>query len=273
MVLSSEFALLHRNDAYAETVQKALSTMRYCAKSDPQAKRLLHILNTFNDIIVNRASSEPTPAPMFSEPALSPNTPTGSMDDIFLCLCNSCSTAPTSVPTSATFTPLNTQPMPSPFGRGDNAGGPSSQSPGLTAGMTPDNSAAGELMNDPREWHFDFDDLWQHWPPSGATGTGPSGATGSNDGMLATDPAMLSNENSLPNFDGFGDGGIKPLALPLPPTLGFAPAESMSDVADVVGAPFNDNNLGMPQVPPSLPASLPASLPVSLFQNTDETTI
>lgn len=199
-----------------------MSIMTYCAKSDPQASRLVYILTTFNHVIVGR---RPLAAPQsYPEPEPVPNTPTGSMSNssndpvanFFL------SNPPhpaqavgTGAPASATFTPSSAQahnpqsrPLHPTLHRRD-SGDLGSNSPGvMQSALTPTASAASDLMNDP-DW-FHFDTLWENWAP-GASAPGPSSAA------AVTDPALFNN-NPLSGFDGAGGGGG---GDPSP----FAPAE------------------------------------------------
>lgn len=73
MVQSNEFASLHKNPSYGETYQQALSIMTYCAKTDPQASRLVYIMTTFHNVIVSRAPASSS----LRDPSSIPNTPTG----------------------------------------------------------------------------------------------------------------------------------------------------------------------------------------------------
>lgn len=73
MVQSNEFASLHKNPTYGETYQQALSIMTYCAKTDPQASRLVYIMTTFHNVIVSRAPASSS----LRDPSSIPNTPSG----------------------------------------------------------------------------------------------------------------------------------------------------------------------------------------------------
>lgn len=73
MVQSNEFASLHKNPSYGETYQQALSIMTYCAKTDPQASRLVYIMTTFHNVIVSRAPASSS----LRDPSSIPNTPSG----------------------------------------------------------------------------------------------------------------------------------------------------------------------------------------------------
>ncbi|ETS85784.1 hypothetical protein PFICI_03809 [Pestalotiopsis fici W106-1] len=59
IILSNEFASLYINPDADMAVASCLSILGYCAEHDPQAKRVHHIIKTFQEVIVNRASAEP----------------------------------------------------------------------------------------------------------------------------------------------------------------------------------------------------------------------
>ncbi|KAF2432135.1 hypothetical protein EJ08DRAFT_659475 [Tothia fuscella] len=54
IMLSNEFALLYRNDAGDQGIQSSITIMSYCAETDPQASRLLYILGTFRDVVIQQ---------------------------------------------------------------------------------------------------------------------------------------------------------------------------------------------------------------------------
>jgi hypothetical protein len=54
ILMSNEFALLYLNVAADQCIRNAITIMAYCAESDPQASRLLYILSTFRDVIVQQ---------------------------------------------------------------------------------------------------------------------------------------------------------------------------------------------------------------------------
>lgn len=178
--------------------------MNYCAKSDPQATRLVYILTTFNHVIVSRAPG----APLVRDPIVVhtpvPNTPTGAMSNssndpianFFLAHSN------TAVPAGGygqSASQHSSQSVPDLVRRNSAnvaPGGPS-PSPGMmpATAATPTTSAGGgDLMSD-AEW-FHFDSLWENWAPPAAAGSAATGATTT--GM--TDPALF-NDSTLNNFD------------------------------------------------------------------------
>ncbi|ROW13046.1 hypothetical protein VPNG_05959 [Cytospora leucostoma] len=71
VVQSSEFGALHKRPGYADTYQKALMVMSYCAKTDPQAGRLVYIMTTFHNMIVARAPAGSS----LHDPSSLPSTP------------------------------------------------------------------------------------------------------------------------------------------------------------------------------------------------------
>ena len=54
IILGNEFAGLHPNPGYRAHITKILDVTSYCAKTDPQAERLVYILTTFNDVVIRR---------------------------------------------------------------------------------------------------------------------------------------------------------------------------------------------------------------------------
>lgn len=255
MVLSSEFASLHKNALYAEIFQKAMSVMDYCAKSDPQATRLVYILTTFNHVIVARAAPV-APTTLRDVPSV-PNTPTGAMSNgssnsndpmanFFLShppAANSNPVVPTSNPASATFTPTSTHAqhpqapqIPALSRRNSNNNNnhnhnnnPTghSPSPGMMPGsaLTPNTpagaGAAGDLMAD-AEW-FHFDALWENWAapgPGGANGAASASAAagGPSSASVPTDPALFGDNTLHTNFDVPGTAGASSsFTTPTPP--------------------------------------------------------
>ncbi|KAJ2896619.1 hypothetical protein MKZ38_005409 [Zalerion maritima] len=85
IVLSNEFALLYHNASYGICVANAVSIMRHCSESDPQAERLLYILTTFRDVVMTRTSAAAASASALGAvpqapphiPGMSPAGPTG----------------------------------------------------------------------------------------------------------------------------------------------------------------------------------------------------
>lgn len=195
MVQSNEFASLHKNPSYGETYQQALSIMTYCAKTDPQASRLVYIMTTFHNVIVSRAPASSS----LRDPSSIPNTPSGGaasggtlvstpdpMANFFLSHSTPTTAAaqhhaPTSAPapassSSSTFDPSlsmpphhHHQPQAPGLPRRDSANtnnpptcGPS-PSPGMMpTALTPTTSSTGGDPLIDAEW-FHFDTLWENW--------------------------------------------------------------------------------------------------------------
>lgn len=204
VVQSNEFASLHKNPVYADTFQKAMSIMNYCAKSDPQASRLVYILTTFNHVIVSRApgasSLRDNTSIATSANTPVPNTPTGAMsnssNDPMANFFLSHSNAPVPVP-GGNFNPTASQQQQhaQDLARRNSTNLTSAPSPSsgvMQTAITPTTSAAGDLLPD-AEW-FHFDSLWDNW----ATPGNGSGATGA--APAVTDPALF-NDSTLNNFD------------------------------------------------------------------------
>lgn len=58
MILGNEFARLHPNPGYSRQLSNVLSIVAYCAQTDPQARRLTYILETFRDVVARRHRSQ-----------------------------------------------------------------------------------------------------------------------------------------------------------------------------------------------------------------------
>jgi hypothetical protein len=54
ILMSNEFSLLYLNVAADQCIRNAITVMAYAAESDPQASRLLYILSTFRDVIIQQ---------------------------------------------------------------------------------------------------------------------------------------------------------------------------------------------------------------------------
>lgn len=208
VVLSSEFASLHRNPEYRETVRHALTIMTYCKQSDPQAARLCYILETFNEVAVRRRASDPESVPV-------PNTPTGSMSNSsssdpmasFFLGATPLSNMQHNLPSLAgAFTPsaglqqaspLNQLPPLQMTGHQDMA----SQSLGMMqpTAVTPA-STSGDLINDADWLHFD---MWDDWGSSSGAAAGPSSF-----GDPFTDAALYNPGNVSSSFGGAGCAGF-----------------------------------------------------------------
>lgn len=196
--------------------------MSYCAKSDPQASRLMYILTTFNHVIVARAPASTSLMRETTPPGAVPGTP-GAMSNsssndplanFFISHPANSNTTPSNSnqgpPT--TYTPTATcapsQP-PSLLARRDslNALAGPSPSPGTMppSSHTPPTSAAGDLMSD-AEW-FHFDTLWENWGPTATAVAAPA---------ALTDPALFNGGTAPMNaFD--AGGGAPPSAFATPP--------------------------------------------------------
>lgn len=65
IILSNEFASLYNNPDANVAVASCLAIIQYCAENDPQAQRVLYILETFKEVVRSRAS---TAVPVVSFP-------------------------------------------------------------------------------------------------------------------------------------------------------------------------------------------------------------
>ncbi|KUI60097.1 hypothetical protein VP1G_07343 [Cytospora mali] len=166
IVQSSEFGSLHQNPNYADTYQKAITVLSYCAKTDPQASRVVYIMSTFHMMIVARSPAtstlrDPTSIPSTPAGFLSADTP-DPMANFFLShtapAAPAAPAAPTSNPTSSTFNPAPSQPQPQQQpppdldGRSStNLTGPSPSPAMIPSALTPTTSAGGDLLSE-AEW-------------------------------------------------------------------------------------------------------------------------
>lgn len=183
--------------------------MTYCAKSDPQANRLLYILTTFNHVIVARQTVINS---TLRDLPSNPNTPTGTMgnspDDpmanFFLSHpLSTNSVVPTSNPAPATFTPTSSQAQ-HPQG----AQVPTLSRPNSATISGPSHSPG--IMAD-AEW-FHFDSLWENWAAPGVSSSTAAGST-----AAVTDPALF-NDTSLNSFDVTNTHGGSAFATPPMPS-------------------------------------------------------
>ncbi|KAK3322503.1 fungal-specific transcription factor domain-containing protein [Apodospora peruviana] len=66
IVFMNQFASLYYTDAYAQTITDAIDTMRYCAETDPQADRLLEIMEKFYEVVERWTKDHKYQAPTLS---------------------------------------------------------------------------------------------------------------------------------------------------------------------------------------------------------------
>jgi len=66
VVFVNQFACLYHTDAYEQTIHDATEIMRYCAQTDPQAARLLEIIEKFTAVVANYTPTHRYPAPVLS---------------------------------------------------------------------------------------------------------------------------------------------------------------------------------------------------------------
>jgi len=83
ILLSNEFASLQNNPTYEASIVKAINIIEYCAKTDPQAKRLKYILTTFRDVVSQRRASSTNSARGLAAYAISPVATHNPMATIF----------------------------------------------------------------------------------------------------------------------------------------------------------------------------------------------
>lgn len=198
--------------------------MSYCARSDPQANRLVYILTTFNHIIVRRLPTIAPPSfPDTEQPG--PNTPTGSSSNSSMDpMANFFPGTPTAPPKVPNPLPLTSHEPGSNNNDSDKDNGkpivgPPTQSPGTlqTAAPTPTtSSAAGEFMNE-AEW-FHFDTLWENWaaPPGTNGGAGAGAGAPSSLSATATDPTLFGSNPPSAFGSVSGQGGASSSARGFP---------------------------------------------------------
>jgi len=185
----NQFASLYRTDAYLQTVADAIAIMRFCAETDPQAKRVLEIMEKFAKVVARWTKDHTYEAPdlagdlsglysqmasphLSQEPSgplpgvLSPGDPDG--QHILSAI------QPTTLPGPAVpLPPLSELLIHHASSAGDtrmngisplHTSGPTLQPPLETR---PPNASAhsivdqGDPMNEDIE--FDFDGLWNNW--------------------------------------------------------------------------------------------------------------
>lgn len=219
IVQSSEFGSLHQNPGYADTYQKAIAVLSYCAKTDPQAGRVVYIMSTFHMMIVARAPATSS----LRDPSSIPATPPGflstdnpdPMANFFL----SSTTPPAGNPTpgAAFNSAAPSQPRPRQQTAATDLDGM------VPATVTPMTSAGGDLLTE-AEW-FHFDTLWENWAAPGAAAAAAAGggsAGGAAGGPGASSASMagsaLFTDAALGGF-GVGDGQAFP-ASSMPDTQG-----------------------------------------------------
>lgn len=226
IVQSSEFGSLHQHPGYADTYQKAIAVLSYCAKTDPQASRVVYIMSTFHMMIVARAPATSS----LRDPSSIPTTPPGflstenpdPMANFFLS-----STTPPAArnPTPGTaFTPA----APSqPRQQQQTTAAADLEGGGMVpSAVTPITSAGGDLLSE-AEW-FHFDTLWENWAGAAAGGGGAAGAGAAGGGGAGGGPGASSamaapslfSDTALGAFGGVGPGGQAFPPSPMPDAQG-----------------------------------------------------
>ena len=59
IVFLNQFACMFYTEMYEQAIQEAIDVMNYCAEIDPQAERLLEIMEKFQKVVEKRAKSQP----------------------------------------------------------------------------------------------------------------------------------------------------------------------------------------------------------------------
>ncbi|TEA21141.1 putative transcriptional regulatory protein [Colletotrichum sidae] len=246
IVLSNEFAAIYPNPSYVTLISNTISLMNYCARTDPQANRLLFILTSFRNVVYELRSKKPEQPAMPAAQTMSPTAVHDPIGNLFK------STAISRKNSFATNGPTTAKAMaPPPLSMKSEhsfstAAGPSA---GVSpAGSTPSMSqSGGELSarmggdSDMGDGELDFDQMW-------AFGAAPAAHSGS----MASNPAGVV---------GAGGGG--------PPAQGFPvhgqpPRAQVFPAFIVPGGPGPNGNVGPPTGgggyagPQNLPLYVPA---------------
>ncbi|KAL2271769.1 hypothetical protein VTJ83DRAFT_1140 [Remersonia thermophila] len=66
VVLMNQFSSLYHTDDYAETMNDAIMIVEYCAEIDPQARRVLDIIQRFSQVVTTWTKDHAYPAPSLS---------------------------------------------------------------------------------------------------------------------------------------------------------------------------------------------------------------
>ncbi|KAF6834287.1 fungal specific transcription factor domain-containing protein [Colletotrichum musicola] len=83
IVLSNEFAALYPNPTYGTSISNTISIMNYCATSDPQANRLLFILNSFRNVVYELRQKKPEQHAMPAPQQMSPTSVQDPISSLF----------------------------------------------------------------------------------------------------------------------------------------------------------------------------------------------
>jgi hypothetical protein len=183
----NQFASLYRTDAYAETIDGAIAIMKFCAQTDPQAKRVLEIMEKFAKVVAKWTKDHTHEAPELAKDlsGLYSQTASPHLSQEHAALLAGLASARDSemprMPPMALQAPLTGQalpplselliPPPAPPG-GDirmNGVSPShATGPTLPPPMDPRSGISAHAVVDTAEpmnedIEFDFDGLWSNW--------------------------------------------------------------------------------------------------------------
>ncbi|CRK21799.1 hypothetical protein BN1708_013227 [Verticillium longisporum] len=246
IVLSNEFGSVYANPSYELLINNSITIMQYCAKSEPQANRLLYILISFKAAVAHVREQDmdtpalpgPTPLAGGVDPMVGIFTPRkGSRRSSFVSPVSAAISANRAMaaPPAPLAMKMESTPHPS-YG---------------IAGVSPASSGAvssGGRDTDMGDNELDFDNLWGPWTPAPtsavpavATNGGPSTSTrpmGPGEARTAaqsergTGPGHIPNDKLASTYGGYGAGGIisngdaMPTGHSIPSSSSlFAPAE------------------------------------------------
>lgn len=242
IILSNEFALLYKNPDYESSITQTIGIMNYCAESDPQAARLLYILNSFRAVVASRRQTSADHPRAMVTSASSSYDPIASLFPDHAAI--TASIAKISRKNSFVGAGSANNPLNSPIGHHKATMAPPASSAAIkapaathengvgglvrTAGVSPVTSMAlpnmGDSMSDQADSlggdaEFDFDSLW-NWPsmpavvaagPHGHPGPGGHGHAGGVGGVDGAGSAFHAVGIMGPGrFDGFGSFGGLP---------------------------------------------------------------
>ncbi|EGY14922.1 fungal specific transcription factor domain-containing protein [Verticillium dahliae VdLs.17] len=246
IVLSNEFGSVYANPSYELLINNSITIMQYCAKSDPQANRLLYILISFKAAVAHVREQDmdtpalpgPTPLAGGVDPMVGIFTPSkGPRRSSFVSPVSAAISANRAMaaPRAPLAMKMESTPHPS-YG---------------IAGVSPASSGAvssGGRDTDMGDNELDFDNLWGPWTPAPtsavsavATNDGPSTSTrpmGPGEARTAaqsergTGPGHIPNDKLASAYGRYGACGIisngdaMPTGHSIPSSSSlFAPAE------------------------------------------------
>ncbi|KAK1847021.1 fungal specific transcription factor domain-containing protein [Colletotrichum chrysophilum] len=223
IVLSNEFSAIYPNPTYGTSMSSTISIMNYCATSDPQANRLLFILNSFRNVIYELRSKKPEQPAMPIPQTMSPTALHDPIGSLFKRTApsrkNSFATTATSAPPGSAVKAMAPPPL-SMRTEHSFSSAPAGPSAGVSpAGSTPGMSHSGGDLSarmgdsDMGDEEVPFDSMWAFGatpgPPAG--GPMPAGpnvpAPPQTGGVMPVPGQGFPVQGPGPRFQGFGNFG------------------------------------------------------------------